>query len=158
MLPETNTCRKCPPPNRDADFVALQGISKRGALGCVRMRCTLALSCLAVVKQNTTLSPYFTQPGVNLLEIPCIQCWLKLECLWQPWVKLKEPPWYLVRCACICMYLNLLSRYYASRKENDVGRDIGGIVPSPIADSLARSRISPTQIGPSDSEIVHDVT
>ena len=26
----------------------------------------------AVGKQNATFSPYFTQPGVHLLEMPCI--------------------------------------------------------------------------------------
>ena len=60
-----------------------------------------------------------------------------------------------------------LSLYYASREENvravEMGKDIGVIVLSSIADSLARwSRIPPTQIGhvvdSSNSQIVHDVT
>ena len=48
----------------------IQGISKRWAPGCVKMRGKSCALLPAVGKQNATFSPYFTQPGANLLEIP----------------------------------------------------------------------------------------
>ena len=55
----------------------IQGYSKRWAPGCVNMRWKNCALLPAVGKQTATFSPYFTQPGVHLLEIPCtsVEIW-----------------------------------------------------------------------------------
>ena len=52
--------------------MSIQGISKRWAPGCVKMRWKSCFILLAECKHNSTFSPNFTQPGKSLLEIPCI--------------------------------------------------------------------------------------
>ena len=48
----------------------IQGMSKSWAPGCVKMRKDFVF-LPAEGKQNATFLPNFTQPGTNLLEIPC---------------------------------------------------------------------------------------
>ena len=49
-----------------------RGISKRWATGCVKIRWKSCVLLPAIRKQSETFSPYFTQPGAQLLEIPCL--------------------------------------------------------------------------------------